>query len=575
MNENTPDSKRQDAAAMTISCLNLFWADRLQIWIKKKPNPVGIGIKGEELKIYDFDNNRMNGHLKAQRLEGTINSRLLKTMEDFNMKKMMLAFIFALLFQAATATAEAFTTLWAPQGNIVCFSSNGKMGIQDLDGAVLCDAVYNYIGYFDEYGFAEIRIGDRKGVIRADGEVVVPPIHCNSIGYLHAQHAGYTEVYDEAFLFSTMQNNKAQYGFYALDGRLITEACWDKAYGFKNGVAYVQKNGKWNMINMKGELLLEDWWDSLYIDRDTVTLSTDLKKVQMDTNGIVFAEYSCKNGKWVLSTLSQQHMPSEIACEYVMKVSDGYYYQADSKWGMMDKNGSIIYPPQWDQVTATPDANYFLVKNDEKMGLLDQVGNLVMDSIYDNISYIAADRWIVRKDNFAAVMNHSGNVIQDLSSGNYAVLYPVGNEYIQYETDSAQWGFMDSDGMVLSCVDGKKIRPQTFGEYAEGWIEVEIVTTSEIGYMHLDGRILSSPDWSATKPFSNGFAAVKLASTDKWIHIAQSGEPVYSAGWYLCDNYMMAMAGPIARVIQRTNEGSNLYGFINSNGQLLNGLNPF
>ena len=79
------------------------------------------------------------------------------------MKKMMLAFMLILLFQATTATAEASLTLWEPQGNIVCFSSNGKMGIQDLDGAVLCDAIYDYIGYFDEYGLAEIRIGDRKG----------------------------------------------------------------------------------------------------------------------------------------------------------------------------------------------------------------------------------------------------------------------------------------------------------------------------------------------------------------------------------------------------------------------------
>lgn len=492
------------------------------------------------------------------------------------MKKMMLAWMLVLLFQAVTATAETSVTLWAPQGNIVCFSSNGKMGIQDLDGSVLCDAIYDYIGYFDEYGFAEIRIGERKGVIRADGEVVVPPIHCNSIGYLRYQHAGYTEVYDEAFLFSIMQNNKAQYGFYALDGRLITEACWDKAYGFKNGIAYVRQNEKWNMINMKGELLLDDWWDSLYIDRDAVALATDSKKVQMDMNGIVFAEYSYKNGKWVLSTLSQHSLPSAMVCEYVMKVSDGYYYQSDSKWGMMDKDGSIIYPPRWDQVTSTQDANYFLVKNnDEKMGLLDQSGNLVMDLIYDDISYTAADRWIVRKDNFAAVMDHSGNVIKDLSAGNYVVLYPVGDGYIQYETDSAQWGFMDSDGTVLSCVDGRKIQPQAFGEYAEGWVEVKIIATSEIGYMHFDGRILSSPDWSTTKSFSDGLAAVKLASTDKWIHITQSGEPAYSAGWDLCDNYMTAMSGPVARVIQRTDDGRNLYGFINSSGQLLNGLNPF
>lgn len=490
------------------------------------------------------------------------------------MKKMMLAFMLILLFQATTATAEASLTLWEPQGNIVCFSSNGKMGIQDLDGAVLCDAIYDYIGYFDEYGLAEIRIGDRKGKIRMDGEVVVPPIHCNSIGFLQYQHTGYTEVYDEALLFSTTKNDKSQYGFYSLDGRLITEACWDKAYGFKNGIAYVQQNGKWNMINMAGELLLDDWWDDLYIDRNTVTLTTDSKKIRMNMNGTVFAKHSYKDNKWVLSTLSQQPLSSEIACEYVIKLSHGYYYQAGSKWGMMDENGSVICPLQWDQVTSTQDENYFLVKNHGKTGLLDQSGNLMIDSIYDNISYITADRWIVWKENFAAVMDNSGNIIKDLSSENYVVLYPVGNGYIQYETDSDQWGFMDSDGTVLSCVDGNKIQPDSFGQYSEGWIEIEMMETEEVGYMYIDGTILSSTEWGQTKPFSQGLAAVLLNSTGKWTHITQNGERAYDQEWDSCGEFILGVDGPVARVIQKMDNQDRKFGYIDIHGNLLNGLSP-
>ena len=50
-------------------------------------------------------------------------------------------------------------------------------------------------------------------------------------------------------------------------------------------------------------------------------------------NGTVFAKHSYKDNKWVLSTLSQQPLSSEIACEYVIKLSHGYYYQAGSKIG--------------------------------------------------------------------------------------------------------------------------------------------------------------------------------------------------------------------------------------------------
>ncbi len=483
----------------------------------------------------------------------------------------LMIFLLLIVTLCGAALAED-RQVYAAQGNVAFFKENGKVGLQSTDGIILHAADFDGVGYFDEYGLAEIRIGDRKGKIRMDGEVVVPPIHCNSIGFLHYQHTGYTEIYDEALLFITMQNNKAQYGFYSLDGRLITEACWDKAYGFKNGIAYVQQNGKWNMINMAGELLLDDWWDDLYIDRNTVALATDSKKVLMDMNGIVLAEHSYKNGKWVLSTLSQQVLPSEVECEYVMKVSNGYYYQVGSKWGMMDENASVICPLQWDQVTSTQDENYFLVKNNGKTGLLDQSGNLMIDSIYDNISYITTDRWIVRKESFAAVMDNSGNIIKDLSSENYVVLYPVGNGYIQYETDSDQWGFMDSDGTVLSCVDGNKIQPDPFGQYSEGWIEIEMMETDEVGYMYIDGTILSSADWGQTKPFSQGYAAVLLNSTGKWTHITRSGDRAYDQEWDTCGEFIMGMDGPVAQVIQKTDNQDRKFGYIDIHGNLLNGL---
>lgn len=47
------------------------------------------------------------------------------------MKKMMLAFMLILLFQATTATAEASLTLWEPQGNILSHGLR-KTNISDL-----------------------------------------------------------------------------------------------------------------------------------------------------------------------------------------------------------------------------------------------------------------------------------------------------------------------------------------------------------------------------------------------------------------------------------------------------------
>lgn len=55
------------------------------------------------------------------------------------MKKMMLAFMLILLFQATTATAEASLTLWEPQGNIVCFISNTRQILTNGDLWILTE----------------------------------------------------------------------------------------------------------------------------------------------------------------------------------------------------------------------------------------------------------------------------------------------------------------------------------------------------------------------------------------------------------------------------------------------------
>lgn len=492
------------------------------------------------------------------------------------MRKLVLlvCIIIALYACASVADAEDSPAIWSSQGDVACFSSNGKMGIKALDGSIICEAIYDYIGYFDQHGLAEIRSGKRVGRINTDGEVVVPPIACYYMGYLQYHYETHEETRDEALLFSVMHDNQQLYGFYSLSGELITDAYWEETYSFKNGIAYVRKDNKWNMINMKGEFLLDDWWDELSAGSNSATLISDNKKIQVDAYGSIFAEYQKNmNGKWVLISLAGQPLSAPVDCSYLFMLNDGYYYQRDSQWGMMDKNATILYPPQWDQISATEDENLFQVWNQEKTGLLDRSGNMIFDIVYDRISYVTTGKWLVQREGYIALLDHSGNIIKDLSSTDYHMLYPRKDGNIQYRTASGQWGFMDADGTILSCVDIDQIRPQQFSEYAEGWIEIELIETSEIGYMHLDGRILSSPEWVTTKPFSHGFAAVMLDSTDKWIHMTQDGSPAYAASWDSCNDYIMSMGGPIARVIQRMDDGNVLYGYIDSNGDLINGLN--
>lgn len=99
-----------------------------------------------------------------------------------------------------------------------------------------------------------------------------------------------------------------------------------------------------------------------------------------------------------------------------------------------------------------------------------------------------------------------------------------------------------------------------------------MMETEEVGYMYIDGTILSSTEWGQTKPFSQGLAAVLLNSTGKWTHITQNGERAYDQEWDSCGEFILGVDGPVARVIQKMDNQDRKFGYIDIHGNLLNGL---
>ena len=64
-----------------------------------------------------------------------------------------------------------------PNNTLFATSKYGLWGFEDKDGKVVVNQVYDMVTEFNRYGFAGIKEGNKWGVIRDDGTVIVAPTY--------------------------------------------------------------------------------------------------------------------------------------------------------------------------------------------------------------------------------------------------------------------------------------------------------------------------------------------------------------------------------------------------------------
>lgn len=472
--------------------------------------------------------------------------------------------------------AEESEVNYASNKIAIYYETNGKMGLKSSDGIMLTKPEYDYISYFDQHGLARLYLDNKIGIIRSDGVIIVPPINCSNITcdfYYH--HDGIEELRDEVLIYSIWRQNEERYGFYSLNGDIISEACWEDTSSFKNGFAVVKQQNKWNMINNKGDLIFPIWWDEFYIEKNnSTTFLTDTQGVQIDENGNIYAEYQKKEDNiWYLVSLDGHKLISPMKCNALIKTKNGYYYNDGTKWGLMGFNEKILFPPQWEQIFFFQ-SDLFIMQVGGKKGLLDSTGQIVLDCLYDDFELINKDKWLAEDLSSFYIFNSSGACIKKILKEEFPILYREDDNYLYYASKDGYWGFMDANGKILSHVNENDVLPQDFSEFNDGWIEVELLD-NQIGFMSVEGTVLSSADWETTQNFHYGFAAVQLSSNEQWIYIDTQGKPICEKTWDGCDEFFPAMSGPIARVDQSTNSDEVVYGYIDTEGNLLNGFHTY
>ena len=208
--------------------------------------------------------------------------------------------------------------------------------------------------YYEDFrnGFAVVEQDDSCGLINRRFEIALP-LHYKTVGHVTANR----------LLYYRENTKDAKYGFCRPDGTVVIEPQFDRAKNFVGGRAVVVKDGKFAIINAKGEYSARDL---SYVD--VVSLSATHFLFQKNLIG----GYGIMDeaGNEIIEARWSAYKPFANG---VLPVCDN-----SGKWGAVNEYGETVLPFKYDAMDEFFDG-YTVVKEGDNYKLIDAEETVVFN----------------------------------------------------------------------------------------------------------------------------------------------------------------------------------------------------
>lgn len=392
---------------------------------------------------------------------------------------------------------------------------NKKYGLFDPVRSVFTDLKYQHVspqtrfkGMNDGY---EVKTDEGLGWVDLNGKVLIPP-----------QYKHFKGILGRFFLASTSYND---YDLYDQSGNLLIK-----------GPLYEVKAGTEDVLIV-----------SKYVRR---AAGSGFYKALFTTAGKPLTEFKYKD----ISAAKNELFHGRE------KVLQGEQYV--EKWGVLNQEGKVIVPFQYDQTEASGE-QYIWVKKDGKSGLLDHNGEIIIPMEYDSVGDMRDGYAYVVKDGKCGLINHKNQLIVPLQ---YQALGDVKDHTVYWYLDG-KMGYLDleqdnreytlirvEDDRYLYCDDQKKpgrlCRPADVRPLIENSISFK--QDGMNGFIDGDGRVLIPAVYEeCSSCFYGGLGFAKVDG--KWGIINRSGQWVtpaeYDLAGFLMKGFCLGKKGSITDLI--------------------------
>lgn len=149
---------------------------------------------------------------------------------------------------------------------------------------------------------------------------------------------------------------------------------YEDAGAFKDGKAAVKKDGKWGIVNAKGEAVSEFKYDSIVLDFESKYIH----------NGVIVAS---EGGKYSFYDENLNKI-SDFTCDEIgVPTDDGIYaFRIGDKWGYVTADGKEIIKPEYEGAKSFSKGLAAVCIN-EKWGFINKNNKIVIENEFLNADY--------------------------------------------------------------------------------------------------------------------------------------------------------------------------------------------
>jgi len=291
-----------------------------------------------------------------------------------------------------------------------------------------------------------------------------------------------------------------------------------------------------------------------------------------------------KSGRWgFIDETGTEVIPCEFA--HVSDFSDGYAVvqtgsprvclvtdgrlvvidgEVPQRSALLDLSGRITPMPF--RVYLPPTEGRLLFTSEEdRSGIADMEGNIVLPAIYDSISSFSEGLAIAKCDGKYGVVDRSGVVRVPFD---YSILWDFSEGLAPAACGDGRWGFIDVNGTPV--VDFQFGRTERF---SEGLAVVDLWGRGLSGYIDTTGRVIIECRFDYADKFASGLAAAEVERR-------RSGFIDRSGSWVIEPQFRHASAFSEGLAIYTTDPDEMRWGYINGSGErvipdVYPGVEPF
>ena len=262
----------------------------------------------------------------------------------------------------------------------------GKYGFINEKGSWLIKPKFDSVGIFYN-GYADFYQNGKSGLINSSGEIVITAKY-NFIGDVESDLA-IVEIND-------------RYNFSDLEGNIVSEIDFFDIGDFSENLIPVQhkENGKWGYMDTEGKIKIDTLFDSadIFENGNGLVEIGDLEFL-IDTTGTIldtvvsprlrYKKYrvtgNADNGTLGKVSLNGDTiMPNKYSSfGYVQK--DKFWFKQNNKFGLADTLGQIIIEPIYDDLSYFSDNGLARAKKNGKYGFINDKGNTIIDFRFENV----------------------------------------------------------------------------------------------------------------------------------------------------------------------------------------------